>query len=287
MVLLVYSNLYEKKAGQLGAEREIEESVVLSAYDFAFGGENKPMLFRGHFEGGLWSFKVLGLSLSDPLAFVVSSFTSFTVDYGLLFSIIIPVVLLLVLGRYFCSWVCPYSLFAEAGKGLTEYLKRFGIEYFNIDLPRQSSLFFLVISIVLGAVISIPIAVLIYPPRLITEGVYHIVITGAITWGLLFLIILWSAEILFSPHLFCRRICPGGALFSIIGKWRFLRIKRVEAKCDMCGLCNPACPYDLVPAKGEFPGECDNCGLCIDACDSTQKNALVYVWGAKAKSVGE
>ena len=45
MTALVYYNLYEKKAGQIGAEHEIEGSVVLTFYDSVFGDENKPMLF--------------------------------------------------------------------------------------------------------------------------------------------------------------------------------------------------------------------------------------------------
>ncbi len=279
MILLVYFNLYEKKAGQLGAENEIEESLVLSSLDLIFGSINKPMLFRGHFEGGLWSFKIFGLSLSDPLAFVTSVFASLNVDYSLFLSILIPLLLLVILGRYFCSWICPYSLFAEAGKGITRLLKKLDIEYFNFDLPKRSPGFFLFLSMILGGIISIPLTVLIYPPRILTEGVYHMVVAGAITWGMLFLIILWLGEILFSPHIFCRRICPGGALFSILGKYRLWRVRRVESNCDKCGICNPACPYRLVPSEGVYPGECDNCGLCIDACDKIQKHALVYSWG--------
>jgi ferredoxin-type protein NapH len=279
MLLLVYFNLYEKKAGQLGAEKEIENSLILTAYDAVFGSENKPMLFRGHLEGGLWSFKIYGLSFSDPLAFIASIVTSLSMNLELLISIIIPALLIILLGRYFCSWICPYSLFAEAGNGIARILKKFGVEYFNFDLPKRSGQFFLVISMILGAIISIPITVMIYPPRILTEGIYHIVVAGVITWGVLFLVIMWLGEIVLSPHLFCRRICPGGALFSIIGKWRFWNVKRMINRCDNCGICNPSCPYHLQPAEGIFPGECDNCGLCIDACEKIHKNALVYTWG--------
>ena len=61
MVFLVYLNLYEKKAGQLGAEQEIKESVVLSALNRVLADENKPMLFRGDFEPGF----SLELALKD------------------------------------------------------------------------------------------------------------------------------------------------------------------------------------------------------------------------------
>ncbi len=277
MVALVYYNLYEKKAGQIGAEIEIEESSVLSMYDYVFGNENKPMLFKGDFEGGLWSFRFFALSLSDPLSFVVSSVTSLEFNLTLFLSIIIPIGLVLLFGRFFCAWICPYSLFAEFGKSITALLKRFGIEYFNFDLPPKTPLFFLIISLLMGAIISIPITTLIYPPRIFTEAIYHLILSGFITSGLIFIIFLWLGEIIFSPHLFCRRLCPGGALFSLLGRWRIWKIHKIESQCDSCGVCNYACPYELNPSAGVFPSECDNCSLCIDACKNNNRDALKNV----------
>jgi ferredoxin-type protein NapH len=283
MVALVFLNLYEKKAGQLGAEEEINDSAVLSFYDHLLGGENKPMLFRGNFEGGLWSFRMFGLSMSDPLSFLVSTISARDVSITLLLSILIPLVLLVVFGRSFCAWICPYSLLAEAGQGITRMLKNLGVEYFQYDLPSKTPLLFLILSLIAGATLSFPAASLIYPPRIITAGVYHLVITGSITAGLVFLASLWVSEIVFSPHLFCRRLCPGGALFSLIGRLRLLRIRKKVKACDMCGVCNPACPYDLKPARGSLGGECDNCGLCMDACHGNDRNALDYIWSLPSR----
>ncbi len=277
MVALVYYNLYEKKAGQIGAEFEIEESTILIMYDYVFGDENKPMLFQGDFEGGLWSFRFFILSLSDPLAFLVSTVTALEFNLTLFLSILIPLGLILLFGRFFCSWICPYSFFAEIGKSITVLLRKFGIEYFHFDLPAKTPLFYLIISLFMGSVISIPITTLIYPPRIFTEAIYHLILSGFITSGLIFIIFLWLGEIIISPHLFCRRLCPGGALFSLLGRWRVWRIERIKSKCDLCGVCNPACPYDLKPAEGIFPPECDNCSLCIDACNDNNRNALKNV----------
>ncbi len=277
MVVLVFYNLYEKKAGQIGAEIEIENSKVLTAYDYVFGDNNKPMLFQGDFEGGLWSFRFFALSMSDPLSFVVSTVTALEFNFTMFLSILIPLGLVLLFGRFFCAWICPYSLFAELGNSIRKILSKFGIEYFRFDLPKRTPLFYLIISLTLGAIISIPITTLIYPPRIFTEGIYHLILSGFITSGLIFIIFLWLGEIIFSPHLFCRRLCPGGALFSLLGKWRIWKIQKIESQCDSCGVCNPACPYDLNPSAGYFPSECDNCSLCIDACINNNRNALKNV----------
>ena len=68
-----------------------------------------------------------------------------------------------------------------------------------------------------------------------------------------------------------------GALFSLLGKWRIWRIKKINSQCDSCGVCNSACPYKLNPSEGVFPPECDNCSLCIDACKNNNRNALENV----------
>lgn len=281
MVALVYFNLYEKKVGQLGSEEEISQSVVLSLYDNLLKDDNQPMLFRGDIEGGLWSLRIYSFSLSDPLAFLSASAASTGIDLTLFLSILIPLLILILFGRSFCSWICPYSLLAEAGRGITRILHKVGIDYFNFDLPRHSAYFYLILSLILGAILGIPITTLIYPPRVITEGIYHLVVSSMISTGLIFIIFLWLGEVIFSPHLFCRRVCPGGALFSILGRFRVLRIKKNIRNCDMCGVCNPACPYTLNPALGQFPGECDNCGLCIDACRDNERDALNYKWKMK------
>lgn len=281
MALLASYNLYEKKAGQLGSEDEISESVVLSVFNTVLAKENKPMLFRGYVEGGLWSIRILALSLSDPTAFAASSTAGHAIDLTLLWSVLIPIGLILVFGRFFCAWICPYSLFAEAGNGLRRVLQRLGINYFRFDLPRHSALSYLVTSLILGAVLSVPITTFLYPPRLLTEAVYHLVVSGLVTSGVIFLVLLWAGEVILSPHLFCRRLCPGGALFSLLGRWRWWRVRKVESLCDYCGACNPVCPYKLNPAQARFGSECDNCGLCIDACHKNARAALVYAWSRK------
>jgi ferredoxin-type protein NapH len=276
MVAIVYFNLYEKKAGQLGAEPEIAQSYVLSAYDLVLHQENKPMLFEGEIEGGLWSLRIFALSLSDPLAFVTSTVTSRKINSTLLVSTLIPLALVLVFGRFFCSWMCPYSLFSEAGAGLRKILRRVGLEYFSFDLPRPTAKAYLALSLLLGASLSVPLTHLLYPPRLFTEAVYHLVITGTVTAGVFFLVFLWMGEVVFSPHLFCRRICPGGALMSILGRFRVWRVESPSPLCDSCRICDYACPYHLTPSEGKLTAECDNCGLCMDVCDDRNKHALHF-----------
>lgn len=84
----------------------------------------------------------------------------------------------------------------------------------------------------------------------------------------------------------CHRLCPIGALFSLLG--RFAKITRPKVRRDAClrsngtacVACSAACPEHIDPCDdlGDRPlSECTRCGRCVQACP---KNAL-YLVGLK------
>ena len=40
-------------------------------------------------------------------------------------------------------------------------------------------------------------------------------------------------EVAVSRRWWCRYVCPGGGLYSLIGGWRIVRIKRCAEKCTL------------------------------------------------------
>ncbi len=76
-----------------------------------------PQAFLDNNKGTLWSMQLFGVDLTDPLAAVEMLATSKHVHWPLIASIAIPVALALLLGKVFCSWICPgYVLFEITGK---------------------------------------------------------------------------------------------------------------------------------------------------------------------------
>jgi len=67
---------------------------------------------------------------------------------------------------------------------------------------------------------------------------------------------------------FCRYLCPGGALYSLIGRFRILRIRRIAENCNNCAKCNVACEFGLDPLRDNFGQECNNCAACVAICPS-------------------
>lgn len=76
------------------------------------------------------------------------------------------------------------------------------------------------------------------------------------------------AEALVVPMLFCRYLCPMGAVFDPFSRLGLIRVTRNEATCTSCGHCSQACVQDIPvqQLKTIRHRDCTNCLECIDAC---------------------
>ena len=180
-------------------------------------------------------------------------------------------VLWLILGgRSFCSWVCPYHLLAEWAEYVHLWLvKKKLVTDQNIDrrLRTLSWIAFAVLAIATGYTVFEAISptgiisrALIYGPGL------------ALLWVLALLVF----EVFFSRRAWCRYACPIGLTYGAVGILSPLRIKYTLDGCFHEGDCRKVC---LVPhvldtvIKGravdtEIPigPDCTRCGLCVDTC---------------------
>jgi len=106
----------------------------------------------------------------------------------------------------------------------------------------------------------------IYPPRIVSGELYLWITFGALSAGAWFFLAVVAFEIFVSRRFWCRYVCPGGALYSLLGRHRLLRLKLDTDACTSCKLCNVSCEFGLDPMHGRFGAECNNCGLCVRAC---------------------
>ncbi|MBQ3664880.1 MAG: FMN-binding protein [Lachnospiraceae bacterium] len=67
---------------------------------------------------------------------------------------------------------------------------------------------------------------------------------------------------------FCKYLCPLGAVFSLISRFRILKIKKPTEKCAGCTFCSKKCSMSIPLSEYEkiCSGECINCMKCVDAC---------------------
>jgi len=271
---LILLNDYFSLKGQHGGQNIIEESAIYSMVDDWFGRSPHLHPYETFAQGGLWSFSIYSFRISDPLA-VLSA------PEALALTAIIPIVATMLLGRIFCSWICPMGLLSEMVASVRRGLDRLGIGFFIWPVTNLLKYAVLAIGLLFALAFSVSFFFQIYPPRILSDILRDSLLSRPAIGGIVFIGVILLVELLFVKRIWCRCLCPGGAVYSILGRTRFLRIRRDDGKCTDCGDCDKVCPHELQPASTALKtGECDNCGLCKKACEP---KALRYTlngpWG--------
>lgn len=179
-------------------------------------------------------------------------------------------------GRAFCSWVCPYHLLAEWAESLHLYLvkkKKVSDHAFHRGLRTVLWLLFAALAFATGYTVFETLSLtgilsraLIYGPGL----------------GLLWVLFWLLFEVFYSRRAWCRYFCPIGLTYGAVGLTTPLQIGYRLGNCFHEGDCRKVC---LVPhvlecvIKGRATAEtmdigadCTRCGLCVDACPSGALN---------------
>ncbi len=230
--------------------------------------------------GGPWSLQLGAVSMTEPLAAAESIAARKTASRVLWAGLIVPIVIVVLLGRVYCSWVCPMGFFLEMTDKLRRALRWLELRPNDVHVSRATKYVLLGVGLALSAVFALPVLGYAYPPALLGRELHDLVFglfdraemgafgfaVSGLTWMSLVLVGIAVLEITLSKRWWCRYVCPGGALYSLLGWRRAVRVQRDAAQCTMCGLCDRACHLGLKPMQDRFGPECDNCGLCISNC---------------------
>jgi ferredoxin-type protein NapH len=217
-------------------------------------------------KGNTWSATLFGLQLSDPLAIAGHIAATLSVYWPFVLSAAIPLVFTLVVGRFYCGWICPATFLYELNTNVGLALRRLGLRVGNRRFDRRLKYLVLVAGLVFSALSGAMLMALVYPPAIVGREIYYGVAQGAFGTGIVFFVGTLAFDLLVARRGFCRYLCPGGALYSLIGRFRALRIQRDVAQCNDCTKCNGVCEFGLDPMRDDFGQECNNCTACIAVC---------------------
>jgi ferredoxin-type protein NapH len=232
------------------------------------------------FRGNHWSAEIFGLSLIDPLAGLESVLASGVVTLTLLLALIIPIVSTVVLGRVFCSWICPAGFLFEMSDRLRNAFPNLKLPVNDFSIWRGNKYVLLTAGLALAFLFGFPLLGYFYPPALLGREVGHA--ADSFFYGLVedprlaggialsgisvFLFGILVVEQFVSRRMWCRYLCPGGALYALLGRWRVLRLKTDLERCTYCSACIRVCPVGLDPVRESAGMECDHCLECQSVC---------------------
>lgn len=267
----VYQNFVAAHAYDLlsASEKRIYDSVEMVTGPFV----SDPANDLDAIKGTTWSGQFYGLKLSDPLAVLGQIAAGLTIYWPFVLTALIPVAATLVFGRIFCGWICPATFLYELNDTLRRWLKKYGLYAGDRILDRRFKYLVLGVGIVLSAITGTVWFAAIYPPAIIGRELYYAIALTGFGAGAVFFVFTLLFDLLVARRGFCRYLCAGGALYSLLGRYRLFRIQRDVTLCNDCTKCNLVCEFGLDPLRDGFGQECNNCTACMAICPT---DALVF-----------
>lgn len=253
------------------------------------------------------------ISLLCPLGSLMTMLASKTMIPRAVISLIIVVILVILFARAFCGWICPVpvieklrgitkprgkkvklskqvqdEVFAENNVAkLTDQEKRLlktSCGSCNACHPKRGNVpdtrhFVLLGALGSAAIFGFPVFCLVCPIGLTFASIFLIInlfAFGDVSWTVLAVPALLIVEVVIFKK-WCHKICPIGALMSLIGKANKTFVPTIDnekcletAKGVSCGACGRACGEGIDIRHGKLSeaslSECTKCRSCVEAC---------------------
>jgi len=221
----------------------------------------------------------------DPLVAIGTILTTHTIYRALIWAIA-TVVLTIIFGRFFCSWVCPFGTLHHFVGFLGNRKKKIA-QKIQLNRYRKAQCikyFVLVFFLGIAAFPSVGAALqsgLLDPIPLVTRS-FNLVLLPIVdrsanfvsasarfyegAWLIMAIFLTAVLLNLLIPRFYCRFICPLGALFGVIDRFTIWRIGKNTSECINCKICEQSCEGGCEPAGNIRISECVLCFNCRQDC---------------------
>ncbi len=207
-----------------------------------------------------------------------------TVHPAGMFILLAILIMSVVFGKSFCSWICPVGF-------MSEYLGEFGRKIFRrklklprfLDYPMRSmkyillgffaySIFFVMDKASLKQFLDSPY-------NIVADIKMYYFFADISRFALIVLSVLVVGSIILR-NFWCRYLCPYGALLGILSFLSPHKIRRNAETCIDCGKCADVCPSNIKVDKvlTVISDECTSCQNCVDVCpvaDTLEMKSIV------------
>jgi len=221
----------------------------------------------------------------DPLVAIGTILTTHTLYWPLLWALA-TIILTIIFGRFFCSWVCPFGSLHHF-VGFLGNRKKTAPQKIQLNKYRKAQCIkylILIFFLFMAAFPSIGVTLqtgLLDPIPLITRSFNLVLlpladrpanlvsVTARFYEGAWLILTIFLTAVLLNltiPRFYCRFICPLGALFGILGRFAIWRISQNRSECTNCKLCERACEGACQPSGNIRISECVLCFNCRRDC---------------------
>ena len=191
----------------------------------------------------------------------------------------------LVFGRAFCGNICPFG-------ALQEFIGKITRKKINVPVKADKVLRYLKYLVLVFVTVMAWITATIWISPYDPYNAFAHIWSGSemfkeMSIGFIILVIVLAASV-FIDRFFCKYLCPAGAMYGIITKIGFTKIKHSTCSCcSSCGQCTKACPMNIDVSKIDTvkSAECISCGQCVTACPSKNDCIKITVIGKKIKQL--
>lgn len=226
----------------------------------------------------------------DPLVGLGTLLTTGTLYAGLLWGLA-TIILTLLLGRFFCGWLCPFGTLQQVfgffgSRKKSAKTKREKNRYHKAQTIKYWLLIFLLTAaagdLLGGGLLAASLQTgLLDPIPLVYRSINLVLlpmVDGAILGlspalrhysGAWFIGVFFFSVLLLClkiPRFYCRFVCPLGALFGFLSRWSLFRMGKSETGCKTCHMCETACEGACEPSTRIRIAECVLCMNCMGDC---------------------
>ena len=219
------------------------------------------------------------------------------------------VVLTLVMGRIYCSVICPLGVFQDIAGWLGKKAKKHRYTYSKpLTWLRYAMLGLFIIALVAG--VGSLVALLapysawgrivsnLFSPLYLwgnnllahfAEQAESYTFYSTEVWikgGATLLVAILTFVILGvlawrNGRTYCNTICPVGTVLGFLARFSWLKPVIDTSKCNSCGLCARNCKAACIDSKTHSI-DYSRCVVCLDCIDTCKKGAIRYVHRAKS-----